>query len=60
MIAAVRKYAPAFSGELPDTGELRADVLALLRRAAERNVQLGRRRSAACWPSWPRTPSPRR
>lgn len=41
VIAAMRKYAPALSGELPDTGELRADVLALLRRAAERNVQLG-------------------
>lgn len=41
VIAAMRKYAPAYSGELPDTGELRADVLALLRRAAERNVQLG-------------------
>ncbi len=41
VIAAMREYAPAFSGELPDTGELRDDVLALLRRAAERWVQLG-------------------
>jgi AcrR family transcriptional regulator len=41
VIAAMRKYAPAFSGELPDTGELRADLLALLRHTAERWVQLG-------------------
>jgi AcrR family transcriptional regulator len=41
VIAAMREYAPAFSGQVPDTGELRADVLALLRRAAERWEQLG-------------------
>jgi AcrR family transcriptional regulator len=41
VIAAIREHAPAFSGALPNTGELRADVLALLRRAAERWVQLG-------------------
>ena len=41
VIAAMREHAPAFSGELPDTGELRADVLALLRRAADRWRQFG-------------------
>ncbi len=41
VIAAMRVHAPAYSGEIPDTGELRGDVLALLRRAVERWVQLG-------------------
>ena len=41
VIAAMREYAPGYSGELPDTGELRGDVLALLRRAADRWAQLG-------------------
>lgn len=34
VIAAIREHAAAFSGALPNTGDLRADVLALLRRAA--------------------------
>jgi AcrR family transcriptional regulator len=41
VIAAMREHAPAYSGQIPDTGELRGDVLALLRRAVERSVQLG-------------------
>ena len=41
VIASIREHAPAFSGGLPDTGELRADVLALLRRAVERWAQFG-------------------
>ena len=41
VVAALRVYAPGYSGELPDMGELRADVLALLRRASERFPQLG-------------------
>jgi AcrR family transcriptional regulator len=41
VIAAMREYAPAFSGGLPDTGELRTDVLALLRRAADRWALFG-------------------
>lgn len=41
VVAAMRVHAPAFSGELPDTGELRGDVLALLRHAADRWMQFG-------------------
>lgn len=41
VIAAMREHAPAYSGELPDTGELRGDVLELLRRAAARMMELG-------------------
>ena len=41
VIAAMREHAPAYSGPVPDTGELRDDVLALLRRAVERSAQLG-------------------
>lgn len=41
VIAAIREHAPAYSGEIPDTGQLRGDVLALLRRAAERWAELG-------------------
>ena len=41
VIAAMREHSPAYSGEIPDTGELRGDVLALLRRAAERRAALG-------------------
>lgn len=42
VIAAMREHAPAYSGEIPDTGELRGDVLTLLRRAARRSAELGR------------------
>jgi AcrR family transcriptional regulator len=41
VIAAMREYEPAFSGELPDTGELRADLLVVLSRAADRWRKLG-------------------
>jgi AcrR family transcriptional regulator len=41
VIAAMREHAPAYSGEVPDTGTLRGDVLALLRRAAERLAEVG-------------------
>jgi AcrR family transcriptional regulator len=41
VVAAMREHAPAYSGEVPDTGELRGDVLALLRRAAERLADVG-------------------
>lgn len=34
VIAALRRHRPMLSGEVPDTGNLRDDVLALLRRAA--------------------------
>ena len=36
VLAAMRRHAPLLSGEVPDTGELRGDVLALLRRISRR------------------------
>lgn len=36
VLAAMRQQAPLLSGEVPDTGELRGDVLALLRRISRR------------------------
>ncbi len=36
VLAAMRRHAPLLSGEVPDTGELRGDVLALLRRVWRR------------------------
>ncbi|HUC27788.1 MAG TPA: TetR/AcrR family transcriptional regulator [Streptosporangiaceae bacterium] len=41
VVAAMREYEPAFSGALPDTGELRADLLTVLGRAADRWRKLG-------------------
>lgn len=36
VLAAMRAQAPMLSGEVPDTGSLRGDVLALLRRVSQR------------------------
>lgn len=36
VLAAMRQQGPILSGEVPDTGELRGDVLALLRRVSRR------------------------
>ena len=41
VIAAIRRYRPMLSGELPDTGSLRGDVLALLRRTSVALADLG-------------------
>jgi AcrR family transcriptional regulator len=41
VIAAIRRYRPMLSGEVPDTGSLRGDVLALLRRVSERLAEIG-------------------
>jgi AcrR family transcriptional regulator len=41
VIAAMRRHRPMLSGEVPDTGSLRADVLAVLRRAAEGLASIG-------------------
>jgi AcrR family transcriptional regulator len=40
-IAAMRHRQPVLSGKIPDTGTLRGDVLALLRRASARIAELG-------------------
>ncbi len=40
-IAAMRHHQPVLSGTIPDTGTLRGDVLALLRRASARITELG-------------------
>jgi AcrR family transcriptional regulator len=41
VIAAIRRCRPMLSGELPDTGSLRGDVLALLRRMSARRAEIG-------------------
>jgi len=41
VIAAIRQRGPMLSGEVPDTGSLRGDVLALLRRASGRLAEIG-------------------
>jgi AcrR family transcriptional regulator len=41
VIAALRRRAPMLSGELPDTGTLRGDLLAILRRLSRRLRELG-------------------
>jgi AcrR family transcriptional regulator len=40
-IAAMRHHQPVLSGATPDTGSLRGDVLAILRRASARITELG-------------------
>lgn len=41
VVAALRRHRPMLSGELPDTGNLRDDVLAVLRRISDRFADLG-------------------
>lgn len=41
VLAAMRHKAPVLSGEVPDTGSLRGDVLALLRRVSARLTGIG-------------------
>jgi len=41
VIAAMRRHRPLLSGETPDTGSLRGDVLALLRRMSGRLAEIG-------------------
>lgn len=41
VIAALRRHRPMLSGEIPDTGNLRGDVLAVLRRISARLADLG-------------------
>jgi AcrR family transcriptional regulator len=41
IIAALRRHRPLLSGEIPDTGNLRDDVLALLRRVSARFAEVG-------------------
>jgi AcrR family transcriptional regulator len=41
VIAALRRHRPMLSGEIPDTGNLRGDVLAVLRRISDRLAELG-------------------
>jgi AcrR family transcriptional regulator len=41
VIAAIRRHRPMLSGEIPDTGSLRGDVLALLRRMSSRLAEIG-------------------
>ena len=41
VIAVLRRYRPMLSGEIPDTGSLRGDVLALLRRMSSRLAEIG-------------------
>ena len=41
VIAALRRHRPVLSGEVPDTGSLRDDVLALLRRVSARFAEVG-------------------
>jgi AcrR family transcriptional regulator len=40
VIAAMRRYRPMLSGEIPDTGSLRGDVLAVLRRMSVRLAEV--------------------
>jgi AcrR family transcriptional regulator len=41
VLAAMRRHAPLLSGEVPDTGTLRGDVLAMLRRVSRRLGEVG-------------------
>ena len=41
VIAAMRRHRPMLSGEIPDTGSLRDDVLAVLRRMSGRLAEIG-------------------
>jgi AcrR family transcriptional regulator len=41
VIAAMRRRRPVLSGEVPDTGSLRGDVLALMRRMSSRIAEIG-------------------
>lgn len=41
VVAALRRHRPIMSGEIPDTGSLRGDVLALLTRMSERLAATG-------------------
>ena len=41
MLAVIRRHRPLLSGEIPDTGTLRGDVLALLRRMSARLAEIG-------------------
>ncbi len=41
VLAAMRRHRPLLSGEIPDTGSLRGDVLALLRRMSSRLTEIG-------------------
>src|SRR5579863_7501371 len=41
VIAALRRHGPLLSGEVPDTGGLRGDVLALLGRMSDRLAEVG-------------------
>jgi AcrR family transcriptional regulator len=41
VLAAMRQQAPLLSGPVPDTGSLRGDVLALLRRVSKRLAEVG-------------------
>jgi len=41
VIAAMRQHQPVYSGSIPDTGTLRGDVLAILRRASARTSEIG-------------------
>lgn len=41
IVSAMRRHQPMLSGEVPDTGSLRGDVLALLTRVSARLTELG-------------------
>jgi AcrR family transcriptional regulator len=41
VIATLRRHRPMLSGEIPDTGSLRGDVLTLLRRMSARLAEIG-------------------
>ena len=41
VVAAMRRHRPMLSGEVPDTGSLRGDVLAVLRRMSVRLAEIG-------------------
>jgi AcrR family transcriptional regulator len=41
VIAAMRRHRPMLSGEIPDTGSLRGDVLTILRRMSQRLAEIG-------------------
>jgi AcrR family transcriptional regulator len=41
VLAVIRRHRPMLSGETPDTGSLRGDVLALLRRMSSRLAEIG-------------------
>lgn len=41
VLAVIRRHRPLLSGEIPDTGTLRGDVLALLRRMSARLAEIG-------------------